>query len=281
VVGFGGTDFLDQDQAPKLLAACLRIAATARIGIAGFDARVGTATPIDDLVREIRLRKDAEEIDAIADAQRLALRAQAEVARLVTEGAREIELCSAAASAAQDAAGKPVDVITVLASGPRTAGAAPPVLVPSKRAMGPGDAVLADLAVRHDGYWGDTTRTYVCGRSDEIEEARATLSDIARGIAESLRPGLRAREVFEHAQAAIREHFPGQDLIHHAGHGIGLEVGESPQLVPAEDMPLQEGMVLAIEPGLYVSGRYGVRVEDVYVVAPSGSVLVTAHDDER
>ena len=190
----------------------------------------------------------------------------------------EIELCSAAHARAQNAAGAPIEFISVVASGAHTAAVSSPVYVPGPRRVAEGEPVLADLVVRCRGYWGDTTRTWVSGKHPVVEEVRDAITAILHEIGGRLRPGQSAVEVFEETRRAILARFPDGSFPHHAGHGIGIDVAEGPQLIPTEAMRLEAGMVLAIEPGVYFPGRFGVRVEDMYVVTENGGRIVRALD---
>jgi Xaa-Pro dipeptidase len=135
-----------------------------------------------------------------------------------------------------------------------------------------GDPVLADLSFRVGGYWGDTTRTTVLGESAELAGVVEAITGILAESGRGLRPGLRACDVFERMRAEILGRFPDGVFAHHAGHSIGLTVAEDPQLIPTEPMELRAGMVFAVEPGVYFPGRFGVRVEDEFVVTPDGGV---------
>jgi Xaa-Pro aminopeptidase len=103
-----------------------------------------------------------------------------------------------------------------------------------------------------------------------IEEITSILAESGR----ALLPGVRACDVFERMRSRILSRFPGGVFAHHGGHGIGIEVAESPQLIPSEEMPLESGAILAVEPAVYFPGRFGVRVEDVYAVTPDGGVRI-------
>ena len=143
---------------------------------------------------------------------------------------------------------------------------ASPVEVAGAHRAGGGEPVLADIALRAGGYWGDTTRTTIAG---DNPEAAGVVEGIAAILAESgraLLPGVRACDVFERMREAILGRYPEGVFAHHGGHGIGIGVGEDPQLIPSEPMPLEAGMVFAVEPAVYFPGRFGVRVEDVYAV---------------
>jgi Xaa-Pro aminopeptidase len=281
VVGYGAADFLDFDPLPKLAAACLARAGKGRVGFAGdagaeLAGSISDWVRVDDLAAEVQARKDPDELELIARSYELALVAQQAVVELLAEGASEIELCSAAHAAAQNAAGEPIELISVVVSGPRSALVSSPVCVSCRRRAAPGDPVLADLAVRCAGYWGDTTRTSIRGANPAVAEARDAVAAIVPRLARLLRPGTRASEIHQAAATEILSRFPDGSFPHHAGHGIGIAVAEGLQLVPTDSTPLEAGMVLAIEPGVYFEGRFGVRVEDMYVVTEDGGRIVRA-----
>jgi Xaa-Pro aminopeptidase len=274
VVAYGDEGFLDFDWLPKLVAACRELC-RGRIGVAGIGPFEG-AVAIDDLVAQVRRVKDDDELHTVARSVALSLGAQRQVAELAGEGMSEIELFTSALAWAQNEAGEPIEFVGSVFCGPRTAAVASPVEVPGARRPARGDPVLADLALRTRGYSGDTTRTTIVGDNPEVA---AVVQGIASILAESgggLLPGMRACDVFERTRRAIGEQFPEGVFAHHAGHGIGIEVGEDPQLIPSEPMVLEAGMVFAVEPAVYFPGRFGVRVEDVYAVTPEGGVRLGA-----
>lgn len=276
VHGYGPADLLELDLALPLARACAELAGPGRLGLAGpaglaaaVAAERAATVPLDDLLSGLRRRKDADELARIAGAVELAMTAQAVIEAGVAAGRSEIELFGAAQSAAQEAAGRPVGWIATVASGPRSALVSPPFCVPGRDRPAAGEPLLADVAVRHRGYWGDTARTY--GGDAEVAELRAGLETVREDAAAAARPGLPAAELFARMREAIAERFPGTALPHHGGHGIGVEVGETPQLLPDEPAALEEGMVIAIEPGAYRPERFGVRVERTYVVGAAGA----------
>lgn len=227
---------------------------------------------IAPLVAQIRLIKDADEVARLARAYELSLAGQAEVGRRAVPGVSEIELYSAAHAAAQIEAGSPVDFGADLLVGTRTALVCGPVATPGRHRAEPGDAVVADISVRHDGYWGDTARTFVVGANPEVEAAMASIAEVLRGSAALLRPGTRASDVFRFIADEIAARHPDGVFPHHAGHGVGITGYEPPHLVPGDDTELAEGMVFSVEPGVYFAGRFGVRREDVFLVTPDGGV---------
>jgi Xaa-Pro aminopeptidase len=286
VVSYGERGFgLDLDPLASLVpvvAGLDAVATSHRVGIAselaGAAERLGATAgsaelvSIADVLAEIRLRKDADELDRIAAAYRLCWSAHEAVARAAVPGVTEIELFAAAQSAAVLAAGTPIEFLSDLLSGPNAAEVCGPIRVPGARRLEPGDGVVADLVARLDGYWGDTAETHPVGDAPEIRSARAKLTAVLRATAAELTPGATGRRLFADMSRRILEAFPGGEFPHHGGHGVGLSAFEDPHVIPADETPLESGMVLAIEPGVYFPGRYGARVEEIFVVTDNGGV---------
>ena len=219
----------------------------------------------------LRRRKDPDELLRILHAYELCWLGQRQIARVADEGGSEIEAYSAAEAAAQIAHGSPIEFNSDLLSGPNTALASSPLHVAGARVVQRGDPVLADVALRADGYWGDTAETHLTGQQPEIAEARVELLAILAQAGSELKPGIPAAELYASVRSRILAQFPGGDFPHHAGHGLGLEF-EAPFLVPWETTELEHSMVIALEPGVYFPGRWGARVENLFVVTPSGGV---------
>lgn len=272
VVAYGDADFLDLDLVSALVRTC-RSLCSGRVGVAGIDSdHFDDAVHVGDLAASVRGVKDADELVQIERAVELSLRAQNQVAAGAAKHLSEIELFSLAHAFAQNEALEPVGFVGGVLCGPHTAGVAAPAAVPGPHRPLPGETVLVDIAIQRRGYWGDTTRTTIVGENPEASAAIAEIAGIATRIGESLRPGLRACDVFEQMREAILTCFPDGNFPHHGGHGIGIEVAEDPQLLPTVTSSLEAGMVLAVEPGVYFPGRFGVRVEDVYAVSNEGGM---------
>src|SRR5947208_2145022 len=135
-------------------------------------------------------------------------------------------------AAAQIASGAPIEFTCDLLSGPNTAEVCCPIHVAGKRVVEAGDVVIADVVVRSNGYWGDTAETHAVGASDKGAEARALLLDVLEEARTMLVPGSKGSSVFEHVHTRVVEAFPGGELPHHAGHGLGLGAFEDPHLIP-------------------------------------------------
>lgn len=285
VIGFGERGFgIDLDPVKGLVATVAALPAVAsaqRLGIAselaGADVRLGTslnATLVDagEALRRIRLVKDWDELEKIGASYELCWLGQQAVADGALPGTSEIELFTAAQAAAQIASGGPIEFVCDLLSGPNTADVCCPIHVAGKRVVEAGDVVIADVVVRSNGYWGDSAETHAVGASDEGAEARALLLDVLEEARTMLVPGARGSSLFEHVHTRIVETLPGGELPHHGGHGLGLGPFEDPHLIPSDDTPFESWMVIAVEPGVYFPGRYGARVENVFVVTPAGGV---------
>ncbi|MST31454.1 M24 family metallopeptidase [Acidimicrobiaceae bacterium USS-CC1] len=264
------------------------VAALPGLGVLGSGARVGVAgiapvglhgageadlVPVDEQLSRIMAVKDRDEAEKVAHAYNLCLEAQAAVNRGVQDGASELELFTRAHATAQLAHGAPVDFVSDLLSGPNSASVCCPVAVAGDRRPKRGDPVVADIAVSAAGYWGDTCRTHV---RDDNEHLKALLGELASILGEAvagLRPGVRASDAHAAMARSLAATFPeATPLPHHGGHGLGLGGCDSPHIIPRDDTTLEAGMILAIEPGAYFPGQYGIRLENEYLVTPAGGI---------
>jgi Xaa-Pro aminopeptidase len=280
--GFG----LDLDTTPGLLELLGRIdilRRCSRVGVAGLaPAVLGGAlgyevVPVDGRLEAVMAVKDRDEAARIARSYGLCLEAQAVVGLAVAEGASELELFTRGHSTAQLAAGEPVEYIADVLSGATSAEVSGPVAVAGRRAPADGEPVLADILVRARGYWGDTCRTHVRGQNGELEGLLERLQHVLDETVGELRPGVRASAVHIAMAARLQDAFPGSvPLPHHGGHGLGLAPLASPNLSPRDDTMLQAGMILAVEPGAYFPGRFGMRHENEYLVTAAGGIELNA-----
>jgi Xaa-Pro aminopeptidase len=285
VVTYGERGFgLDLDPAAglvELVASIDQVAGARRIGLASelpgvseeltgrLAAEVVDAAPT---LAKIRLVKDDDELEKISASYALCWRAQRAVGENTKPGVEEIELFSAAQSTAQVGAGAPIEFVSDLLAGTRAAEVCCPVAVAGRSKVGEGDAVVADIVVRANGYWGDSAETHFAGTNDEVADARTKLLAILADAGHALVPGATGAEVFAQIDAAITGAFPGGEFPHHGGHGIGIGSFEDPHIIPTDHTPLEAGMVLAVEPGIYFPGRWGARVENLFRVTPEGGV---------
>jgi Xaa-Pro aminopeptidase len=230
------------------------------------DARQVTAGTV---VRPLRLRKTAEEVDALRRAARAIDDVHQRMGGWLRPGRTEHAVGRDIADAIIQAGHESVNFV-IVGSGPNGAS---PHHHTSDRVIEAGDAVVVDIGGRMpDGYCSDCTRTYVAGGAPDPEFARyyEVLLDAQRRACESVRPGVTAEAVDAVARDVITAGGYGDYFVHRTGHGIGLEEHEEPWIVAGDDTRLQSGMAFSIEPGIYLPGRHGARIEDIVVVTDSG-----------
>ncbi|HWO71727.1 MAG TPA: Xaa-Pro peptidase family protein [Actinomycetota bacterium] len=225
--------------------------------------------PVDGLVERLRWVKDEEELRALARAQELTDLAFARLPDLLREGLTERDLALELEFEVRRAGAEALAFDPIVAFGEH---AAEPHHRPCDRALRRGDVVKVDLGARASGYHADTTRTVAFGEPPaELRELHALVARAqAAGLA-ALRAGARTGEVDAAARGTIAEAGFGERFPHGLGHGVGLEIHEGPWLRAEGAEELPAGAVVTVEPGVYVPGLGGVRIEDVAVVGPEGA----------
>ena len=230
------------------------------------------------LVERSRMVKDAEEIRCIRRAVEMGAGLFSILRKKIRPGAREVEVAGAMEYAARCAGAEGMSFSTIVASGQRSAvvhGRASDAAIPRR------GFVVCDFGVILAGYCSDRTRTVHVGRP--VPEARqmydAVLEAQQAAIA-AVRPGVTTGEVDGAARQVLRKWKLARYFTHSTGHGLGLEIHEAPRLAAAQTQRLEPGMVITIEPGAYIPGKWGVRIEDVVVVTPSGCEVLAPWDKE-
>lgn len=228
--------------------------------------------PLADVDR-IRWVKDDAEIAAIARATDIADAAFERLLEVLRPGITESQAALELEIAIRRAGGERLAFDTVLASGPR--GALPHGRA-TDRVMQRGEFVTIDFGAVYDGYVSDCTRTVALGEIDarQREVYDAVLTAQGRAL-EAVRPGVACRDVDAAGRAVIAAAGFGEAFGHAMGHGIGLDVHEGPPVSPRTDAILEPGMVVTIEPGVYLPGWGGVRIEDSVVVTDGGARILT------
>ena len=142
---------------------------------------------------------------------------------------------------------------------------------PGDRVIENGDLVVCDFGGRLRGYSSDVTRTFSVGvPSSEQEAVHSVVLAASEAARAAVGPGVTCQEIDRAARRVVEEAGYGDLFIHRTGHGIGLEVHEHPYMVEGNETPLEEGMTFSIEPGVYLPGRFGVRIEDIVACGPDG-----------
>jgi D-alanyl-D-alanine dipeptidase len=230
------------------------------------DGTFGTASGV---LTPLRARKDHGEIQLLRRAARGADHAFNRIAREALQGRTELDVARSLATYLEEEGHESV-AFTIVAAGPNGAS---PHHEPGDRGIRDGDSVVMDFGGRVHRYCSDITRTIVVGPpSEELEEVHEIVRRAQDAALRAVAPGVPAEEVDRAARAVIEEAGYGDAFVHRTGHGIGLEEHEAPFIVRGNAEPLQEGMCFSVEPGIYLEGRFGVRIEDIVAVTADGAV---------
>ena len=226
-------------------------------------------TPASALMTELRGSKDAEEIETMIAAQRIAEGALEQILKEIRPGMTEKAIAARLNYLMVSAGAEKTSFDTIIASGPN---GSMPHAVPGMRQVREGDFITMDFGCVYKGYCSDMTRTVALGQpSDEMRQVydivlQAQLAGIAAakaGVTGAAIDGA-ARQVI--ADAGYGAYF---------GHSLGIDIHESPNASPANEKPMPENAVVSAEPGIYLPGKFGVRIEDVMVLRPDGAEIIT------
>ena len=215
----------------------------------------------------LRAVKSDDEIERLAAAGAAADESLEEIVKVRFAGRRESEVGADLAALLRKHGHSQVD-FTVVGSGPNGAN---PHHEMGERIIEDGDMVVLDFGGLKDGYGSDTTRTVHVGEpTDEEREVFEIVRRAQQAGFESVRPGVACQEVDRAARKVISDAGYGEYFIHRVGHGIGLTTHEPPYMIEGETHPIEPGMCFSIEPGIYLPGRFGVRIEDIVVATEDG-----------
>ena len=221
------------------------------------------------VIRELRMRKDDAEVAELRAAGVAIDRVHARMAEFLRPGRSEAQV-GADIAAAIVAEGHTGAAFVIVGSGPN--GASPHHDL-SGRVIERGDVVVVDIGgPLPSGYNSDCTRTYAVGSEPDVavREAYAVLQDAQERSVAAVRPGVTAEEVDAAAREPITAAGLGERFLHRTGHGIGLDVHEEPYIVNGNGRRLEPGMAFSVEPGVYLDGAWGARIEDIVVVTDDG-----------
>ncbi|HEU5442116.1 MAG TPA: Xaa-Pro peptidase family protein [Ktedonobacterales bacterium] len=295
----------DKTTAGKLLAQAAQEQSIRRLGfekdwisVGRFErlrGQVGDAVAewvaLDDIVEHVRATKDVAEVEAIRRAAAVAESAFAQLVAEIRPGMTERQVAQRLEDLMRAGASEP-SFDTIVASGP---GGALPHWVPSDRPIQAGEPLLIDFGARVDGYCSDITRTLVLGEPDaKLREVYAVVRAMQDAGERALREGAqRGRDVDQAARAVAEQAGYGEQYLHSLGHGVGMAVHELPALAwprvqdPQIDAELakvegiEPGQIVTIEPGIYIAGWGGVRLEDLALVTPDGLELLVSRNPEQ
>ena len=230
------------------------------------DARLVAAGP---LLSDQRMRKGADEVASLRQAGQAIDRVHERMGEFLAVGRTERDAAARIAEAIV-AEGHVTADFVIVGSGPN--GASPHHSV-SDRVIEAGDTVVIDIGgTTADGYCSDCTRTYAVGAdpSSEVTDYFAVLLRAQETQCDYAKPGVTAESVDRIGRKVIADAGYGEYFVHRTGHGIGLETHEEPYIVEGNDLVLEPGMAFSIEPGIYLPGRHGARIEDIVVTTDDG-----------
>lgn len=235
----------------------------------------GRVTGLDGIFDSLRMVKTAEEIEKLRYNFSLGDIGHAAARRGVVAGRREIDVWTDFQTAIEQAAGVRVPLGNDCVVGYRENNIGG---LPGDLALRPGDSIIVDISAVHRGYRSDSCGTYYAGEPSEKQKAMHKTAADALDFAISLvRPGVAANEIDRRVRQFIAD--AGYPVYpHHTGHGVGVYGHEAPRIVPYDTTPLEAGMVIMLEPGIYFPGEAGVRLEDALLVTSDGAEVLTRHD---
>lgn len=225
------------------------------------------------LVEPLRLVKDEDELRIMSEAALLGCQLFDHLLGFLRPGLREIDVAAELEHQARLLGAQGMSFDTIVASGPRSAlphGHATTARLPRRGFL------TLDFGIIHDGYCSDMTRTVYFGtpRPDERSAYQAVLEAQQSAVA-AVSAGAACGDVDEAARSVLRKAGLAEAFTHSTGHGVGLEIHEAPRIGANQTARLQAGMVVTIEPGVYLEGRFGIRIEDMVAVTRNGAQVLT------
>ncbi len=234
--------------------------------------------PTSGVVEALRTVKDAGELARMALAAAVADAALAEVLDLVAPGRTEQDVAAALDAAMRRLGAEDRAFETIVASGPNSA---KPHHRPGTRALGVGDLVVVDFGATVEGYRSDMTRTFAVGSvADELVAVHQLVAASQAAGVGAVRPGVATGEIDAVCRSAIADAGYGDAFEHGTGHGVGLDIHEAPAVSAGATAILCAGVVVTVEPGVYLAGVGGVRIEDTVVVTDDGCRPLTRFPKE-
>jgi Xaa-Pro aminopeptidase len=251
---------------------------SAAVTLADLEALKGQAPAVDwkpgaDRVERLRMVKDAFEVGQIREAIGMAERAFTVLRALLRPEDREKDLCDALDGYLRRAGAQGASFPPIVAVGPR---AALPHAPPTEHAVAEGELLLVDWGASGRFYKSDLTRVLATRKiSTKLEEVYTVVLRAQQQAIRAVRPGAIARDIDAEARSVIGKAGFGDFFGHGLGHGLGLQVHEGPAIRPNSETTLQPGMVFTVEPGVYLPGWGGVRIEDDVLVTPDGCEVLS------
>ena len=226
------------------------------------------------VVERLRMVKDGDELQRIRAAVALGATLFDRALEVLHPGVKEVEVAAEMEYAARQGGAEEMSFPTIIASGARSA---LPHGRASEQLIRAGGFVVCDFGVILSGYCSDETRTVWVGAvPEDARRAYEAVKEAQQAAIDAVRPGIAVGEVDAAARKVLRKAGLGRYFTHSTGHGVGLEIHETPRVADGQREVLQPGMVITIEPGVYFPGKWGVRIEDMVAVTAGGCEVMTA-----
>lgn len=223
---------------------------------------------LDRKIEEIRCIKDESEIEKIAKAQEITEKSYLEVLNYLKPGVSERRIALELEHLIKLNGGEGVSFDLITITGKKTS---LPHGLPSDDIVSEGDFFTFDIGSIFDGYHSDTTRTVaIKSASEEMKMIYDIVLKAQLAVLDGVKPGVKCSDVDKIARDIISENGYGKYFGHATGHGVGLDIHESPVVSPRSETILKKGMIITDEPGIYLPGKFGVRIEDMVLVTPDG-----------
>jgi Xaa-Pro aminopeptidase len=234
--------------------------------------------PVSGIVEQLRMIKDEAELAVMRDAAALADETFRHIAGFIRPGLRESEIALEMEIFMRAKGATSTSFETIVASGERSA---LPHGVASERIVSKDEFVKLDFGAYYKGYCSDLTRTLVVGKpTGKHREIYDIVLEAQLTALAGIKPGMTGSEADALARDVIARHGYGDRFGHGTGHGLGMEIHEAPRLSKTGDIVLQPGMTVTVEPGIYIPGFGGVRIEDDIVITENGNALLTSSPKE-
>ena len=233
-----------------------------------------TMTSISDSIWRLRMVKEEPELERIRRACEISSKCMELASEIISAGVAEAEVKAEILKEMITLGGEKPAFDVIVASGPNSS---KPHGSPKNRIIEPGDVVVVDLGAVYEGYCSDITRTFYVGSEPEGEVARVyeAVENAKREAESAIKIGVKASDLYQKAYEALSSAGYGEYFLHGLGHGLGIEIHEPPSLKPDSGDVLSEGIVITIEPGVYLPKRFGVRIEDSLLVTRDGVERLT------
>ncbi|MGH9681000.1 MAG: M24 family metallopeptidase [Candidatus Acidiferrales bacterium] len=252
----------------------------ARLTLAGWKALKKAAgkhirwTGVDGLVDALRSVKDSMEIDRLRDSARLGSEVMNEIIRMIRPGVTELEIAAEVGYRMRRKGASGESFEAIVAAGPRSA---LPHARPTARQIGKNELVVLDLGAILRHYCSDLTRTVYVGRAPlRVRQWYQAVLEAQAAARDAVKPGATAGAVDTAARNLLQGKGLARFFVHSTGHGLGLEIHEDPRIARGQKTVLQAGSVITLEPGVYMEGVGGIRIEDEALVTARGAEILTS-----